>query len=144
MGQTISAAMRLAERRVVEGDRQNGAAASQFHRTSGVVAKQLIALFMAFSLTALLGSCSPFAGFVADHWPHWAGGLPSDAPPRRGAPGYGDFIGHGEAAKDAPAAPAADNKARTPTTPAQAGTAQAAAPVAPAPNDPTVGQGGLY
>lgn len=144
MGQTISGAMRLAERRVVEGDRQKGAAASRFRTTSGMVVKQLIVLFMAFSLTALLGSCSPFAGFVADHWPHWAGGLPSDAPPRPGAPGYGDFIAHGEAAKDAPPVPAADTKARTPMTPAQGGSAQAAAPVAPAPNDPTVGQGGLY
>ena len=144
MGQTISAAMRLAVRRVAEGDRQNGAAASRFRPTRGVVGKQLVVLFMAFSLTALLGSCSPFAGFVADHWPHWAGGLPSDAPPRRGAPGYGDFIAHGEPAKDAPAAPATDNKAHTPVTPAQAGSAQAAAPAAPAPNDPTVGQGGLY
>src|ERR1700745_3950609 len=35
-------------------------------------------------------------GFVADHWPHWAGGLPADAPPRPGTAGYADFIAHGQ------------------------------------------------
>jgi len=41
-----------------------------------------------------LASCG---GFVADHWPHWAGGMPADVPPRPGAPGYADFIAHGQA-----------------------------------------------
>jgi len=35
-------------------------------------------------------------GFVADHWPHWAGGLPADVPPRPGAPGYEEFVAHGQ------------------------------------------------
>jgi hypothetical protein len=41
-----------------------------------------------------LASCG---GFVADHWPHWAGGLPDGVPPRAGAPGYAEFIAHGQA-----------------------------------------------
>jgi hypothetical protein len=35
-------------------------------------------------------------GFVADHWPHWAGGMPADVPPRPGSPGYAEFIAHGQ------------------------------------------------
>ena len=52
-------------------------------------------------LAAMLGACAPFGGFVADHVPHWAGGLPADAPPRPGAPGYDAFIAHGEPAQNA-------------------------------------------
>jgi hypothetical protein len=53
-------------------------------------------------LCPLLGSCggtteSGVSGYVADHWPHWAGGMPADAPPRPGAPGYDEFIAHGQA-----------------------------------------------
>jgi hypothetical protein len=47
-------------------------------------------------LAAALGGCSSFAGFVADNWPHWAGGMPDDVPPRPGAPGYDQFIAHGK------------------------------------------------
>ena len=62
MGRTISAAMKLAKRHAVEGDRQKGAAASRFRPTSGMVVKQFIALFMAFSLTTLLGLVQPVCG----------------------------------------------------------------------------------
>jgi hypothetical protein len=48
-------------------------------------------------LGPMLGSCSGFAGTVADNWPHWAGGMPADVPPRPGAPGYDEFIAHGQA-----------------------------------------------
>jgi hypothetical protein len=49
-----------------------------------------------------LGSCSTtssstYAGYVADHWPHWAGGMPDDVPPRPGAPGYDAYIAHSTA-----------------------------------------------
>ncbi len=52
----------------------------------------------------LLGSCggaseSGVSGYVADHWPHWAGGMPADVPPRPGAPGYNEFIAHGQPAR---------------------------------------------
>ncbi len=58
--------------------------------------KRLGAAGLWLCLATTLGACSPFAGFVADHVPHWAGGLPADAPPRPGAPGYDEFIAHGE------------------------------------------------
>jgi hypothetical protein len=54
----------------------------------------------------MLGSCGSSSGFVADHWPHWAGGEPDGLPPRPGKAGYDDFIAHGQprspAATDAP------------------------------------------
>jgi hypothetical protein len=36
-----------------------------------------------------LSSCA--GGHIAD-MPHWMGGLPDDAPPRRGTPEYDEFI----------------------------------------------------
>jgi hypothetical protein len=118
------------------------------------------------SIGLLLGSCSPFAGFVSDHWPHWAGGMPDGVPPRPGAPGYNDFIAHGEAPKDAtppadadaqpasaqPAAaqpasvqPATAQPATTQPVAAQPVPAQAPPPPAnPARSNPAVGSGGLY
>jgi len=62
-------------------------------------------------LAAMLGACSPFAGYVADHVPHWAGGLPPDAPPRPGAPGYDEFIAHGQPQPPSAPAPASDASA---------------------------------
>jgi hypothetical protein len=47
-------------------------------------------------LGLMLGSCSPFSGLVADHWPHFAGGEPDGLPPRPGTPGYAAFIAHGQ------------------------------------------------
>ncbi|HEX3503196.1 MAG TPA: hypothetical protein VHU22_07380 [Xanthobacteraceae bacterium] len=61
--------------------------------------KRLRAAGALLCLAAMLGACAPFSGYVADHVPHWAGGLPPDAPPRPGAPGYDDFIAHGEPAQ---------------------------------------------
>src|ERR1700733_11109035 len=77
-----------------------------------MIVKRLVAAGIVLWLGAALGACSPFAGYVADRWPHWAGGLPPDAPPRPGAPGYDEFIAHGEPAPN--------------TTPPAAGTAPAA------------------
>jgi hypothetical protein len=53
-----------------------------------------VALTCAAGLT--LGSCGSFSGYVADSWPHFAGGEPSDLPPRPGTPGYNQFIAHGQ------------------------------------------------
>jgi hypothetical protein len=104
-----------------------------------------------------LASCG---GFVADHWPHWAGGMPADVPPRPGAPGYGEFIAHGQAAPEV--------KQQTPAVAGVQGTVQpgaampaaaASAPAAPEPSgapvrapiadsdvtqDSSVVNGGLY
>lgn len=43
------------------------------------------------------GSENGVSSYVADHWPHWAGGMPPDVPPRPGQPGYAEFIAHGQA-----------------------------------------------
>jgi hypothetical protein len=37
----------------------------------------------------MLSSCT--GGHIAD-MPHWMGGLPDDAPPRRGSPGYDEYM----------------------------------------------------
>lgn len=58
-----------------------------------------VAAALAFSVGLMLGSCTPFSGFVADHWPHFAGGEPDGLPPRPGAPGYNKFIAHGQPAQ---------------------------------------------
>ncbi len=81
-----------------------------------------------------LGSCTSFAGCVADHWPHWAGGLPSDTPPRPGAPGYEEFIAHQSASKETATPAAAADKTGAPAAPADSRP----------PDDQSVVQGGLY
>jgi len=53
-----------------------------------------VAAALALCLGSLLASCTNFPAYVSDHWPHWAGGLPSDAPPRPGSPGYDDYMAH--------------------------------------------------
>lgn len=113
------------------------------------------ATLLGFGLS--LASCG---GFVADHWPHWAGGMPADVPPRPGAPGYGEFIAHGQAAPEVKQQPTAAGGAQGAVepgtaTPAVAASA-AAAPAAPAAavrapiadsdvtKDSSVVNGGLY
>src|SRR5215472_2777924 len=91
--------------------------------------RRLGAAGVLFCLAAMLGACSPFAGYVADHVPHWAGGLPPDAPPRPGAPGYDEFIQHGEPPPQSAPAPAASDAS---AGPAAASTGTVAAPAAAA------------
>lgn len=95
--------------------------------------KQHAAALMVICLGLVVGSCSGFSGYVADHWPHWAGGMPEDAPPRPGAPGYDEFIAHRQPDPDA-VKPAASTKTIAPAPPADN----------PARTDPAVGPGGLY
>jgi hypothetical protein len=91
----------------------------------------------------LLASCAPFSGFVSDHWPTWAGGMPNDVPPRPGAPGYDEFMAH-QQSHDAAATPA---DATTQATPVVASPNKPGSRT-PAPNEPAnnsgIGQGGLY
>jgi hypothetical protein len=119
--------------------------------------KRLItaAILLGFGLS--LASCG---GFVADHWPHWAGGLPDDVPPRPGTAGYADFIAHGQPkpeakpeAKEEPTATAAaaqsgaQQGAVAPASAApalRAGPARAAAPGDDGSQDSSVVNGGLY
>ncbi|MGB6283844.1 MAG: hypothetical protein WBG18_05410 [Xanthobacteraceae bacterium] len=103
-----------------------------------------------------LASCG---SFVADHWPHWAGGLPADVPPRPGTPGYEAFVAHGQSRADAK--PDAKQEPTATAAAVQSGAPQAplapapAAPVSPAPpagaaapaevlQDSSVVKGGLY
>ncbi len=137
------------------------------------IAAAAVVLCAGFALASCAGTSSEdgFSAYVADHWPHWAGGMPNDVPPRPGAPGYRQFIAHGQADQDqlpAPAgangtaaAPAAPVFQTTPGAPAQpparaeAAAALQAAPAASAPvaaqatpppasDDSSVVHGGLY
>jgi hypothetical protein len=56
-----------------------------------------IATIAAFALAGVvLGGCSSInerlGPVVGDTLPHWAGGLPKDAPPRKGSPEYDAYI----------------------------------------------------
>ncbi|HTZ00889.1 MAG TPA: hypothetical protein VMC05_01045 [Xanthobacteraceae bacterium] len=98
---------------------------------------------MAVCACLALASCAgtsnedAFSAYVADHWPHWAGGLPSDVPPRPGAPGYRQFIAHGQADQDQLPPPAGGaGLAAAPvfeTAPAASGQPARAAAAAPSP-----------
>jgi hypothetical protein len=115
--------------------------------------KRLItaATLLGFGLN--LASCG---GFVADHWPHWAGGLPADVPPRPGTPGYADFVAHGQPKPDAK--PETKQEPEATGAAVQDGAQQAPASAAPAPaapvrsgvpgddglQDSSVVNGGLY
>jgi hypothetical protein len=113
-----------------------------------LLVKRLFAAAIMVGAGAGLGSCAGtgsedgFSAYVADHWPHWAGGMPSDVPPRPGAPGYSQFIAHGQTGQAAmPAAPGAKAAAVTvgpvvatqpPPLPAPAAPRRQIAPVAQA------------
>ena len=104
-------------------------------------------ILLAFGLQ--LASCG---GFVADHWPHWAGGLPTDAPPRPGTPGYAEFIAHGQPAPEAKTDTASTASVQTvtqqapiaPAPPAIPAPARAATPDRATGQDSSVVKGGLY
>jgi hypothetical protein len=121
--------------------------------------KRLITAATLLGIAFILASCG---SFVADHWPHWAGGIPADAPPRPGAPGYAEFIAHGRPIPDAKQQPAAavpsgvqapGAPAPVATSPAATSPAAAAPPTMPAGDaapddgalqDSSVVKGGLY
>jgi len=99
-----------------------------------MIVKRLIAAPIILGLGLALGSCSSVSAVVADHWPHWAGGMPNDVPPRPGAPGYEQFIAHKQQQDDA-ASPAGSTGKVAPSGPR---------PTGRAPGDPSVAEGGLY
>ena len=103
-----------------------------------MMVKRLSVALMGLGLGLSLGSCGPVAGFTADHWPHWAGGLPAGTPPRPGTPGYADYVAHRQAETEPPKPAAANASANAPAAPA---------PVATEPqsdDDRPVTRGGLY
>lgn len=119
-----------------------------------MIGKRFAAAAIILGVGLPLGSCggpSGFAGYVSDHWPHWAGGMPDDVPPRPGAPGYDEFIAHGQAEESAAKSAVPVQKIAGPTlrsSPQPAAPASVAAPALPADEepaeDPSVVKGGLY
>jgi len=119
-----------------------------------MIVKQFAVAALLLCLGLMLGSCGSFAGSVADHWPHWAGGMPDNVPPRPGAPGYDEFIAHGQPRQDAESATGDAKSAATDQKPAASGEKPAAmdkktdaqaAPSGDRPrSDSNAVQGGLY
>jgi hypothetical protein len=114
-----------------------------------MTAKRFSAVFL-LGLALNLAGCG---GFVADHWPHWAGGLPTDAPPRPGTPGYSEFVAHGQAKPETASTTSSQQPAVAPATssapvpaaqPPQVPNARAAAPADDVSEDASVVKGGLY
>jgi len=101
-----------------KGERPHG-----FKPPARMVVKRSVAAAVVLCAGAVLASCAgtsnedAFSAYVADHWPHWAGGMPSDTPPRPGTPGYNQFIAHGQADQDVPPPANAANVAAGPVTP---------------------------
>jgi hypothetical protein len=130
---------------------------------TNVIFRHALTAAIVLALGAVQGSCGSFPGYVADHWPHWAGGMPDDVPPRPGAPGYDEFIAHGQTGPDAgksttaapqpifsTAKPKSQPAAAEPAAVVPAPTVPAQAAAMPAPTDdrrtedPSIVKGGLY
>src|ERR1700752_3677901 len=104
-----------------------------------MMVKRLSVALIGLGLALLLGSCGSVAGFPADHWPHWAGGLPAGTPPRPGTPGYADYAAHRQAETEPPQPAAANAGANAPAVPAPAPAAEPQSD-----DDRPVRRGGLY
>ena len=81
-----------------------------------------IATFLTLALASLvLSGCGSIneklAAGAGDFIPQWAGGLPADAPPRRGTPQYDEYLKEQERKRLEPAANA-NASAPAPATPA--------------------------
>jgi hypothetical protein len=131
-------------------------------RRSAAVVLACMAGLALGSCTSTSSSPSAFSDYVSDHWPHFAGGEPDDMPPRPGAPGYNQFIAHGQPAQStqSPAAgtqpagataaiakqPVAEDQVPSAFTAPPPANARPNAPNAASapPADPNAGQGGLY
>jgi hypothetical protein len=115
-----------------------------------MIIRYFVAALLLLCLGVSLGSCSPFSGYVSDHWPHWAGGMPDGVPPRPGTPGYDQFIAHNQPGQS-PYSPAVDEThaasgdkgpviEQRPAVTAQKPVAAGEKPG----DDPSTIQGGLY
>lgn len=119
------------------------------NQAGSMILKRLIVALVALGLGPALGSCAQMSGAIADTWPHWAGGEPAGTPPRRGAPGYEEFVTHGKA-QSGTANPAGnptatgDQTNSAPTGAPQAYAPQRPAPAGEPPTDAPVTRGGLY
>jgi hypothetical protein len=72
------------------------------------LARVAAASLLAASLVSSLGGCSSInekaSAGLGDYIPHWAGGLPADAPPRPGTPQYDAWMKERERLRLMPAA----------------------------------------
>jgi hypothetical protein len=63
---------------------------------SNIIHRSVFVAVATLTLACGLGGCSTVNGYLAsgmsDNLPHWAGGLPPDAPPRPGSAKYDDFM----------------------------------------------------
>ncbi len=92
-----------------------------------------IATILALALAGFaLGGCGTIneklANGMGDYIPQWAGGLPADAPPRRGTPQYEEYMKERERKRLEPAANA-NAAAPAQASPAAASSAQSLDPV---------------
>jgi hypothetical protein len=93
---------------------------------------QIATLLACALLTCGLGGCGTIneklAAGMGDYIPQWAGGLPADAPPRRGTPQYDEYMKERERKRLEPAANA-NAAAPTSASPSSASSAQSLDPV---------------
>lgn len=83
------------------------------------VSRRVPALIGLMLMASSLGGCGSISSFLAggmgDLIPAWAGGLPADAPPRPGTPGYDEYVKHREEKQLAPSAKAGPAPATSPS-----------------------------
>ena len=91
-----------------------------------------IAAIVALTLAGFaLGGCASIneklSAGMGDYIPKWAGGLPADAPPRRGTPEYDEYMKERERKRLEPAVAADGTKPASPSSPSSASNASAQA-----------------
>jgi len=96
------------------------------------VSSNHIAAIVALSLAGFaLGGCASIneklSAGMGDYIPKWAGGLPADAPPRRGTPEYDEYMKERERKRLEPAVAADGTKPASPSSPSSASNASAQA-----------------
>ena len=84
-----------------------------------------IAAIVALTLAGFaLGGCASIneklSAGMGDYIPQWAGGLPADAPPRRGTPQYDEYMKERERKRLEPAVAADGTKPASPSSPSSA------------------------
>jgi len=94
------------------------------------VSSNHIAAIVALTLAGFaLGGCASIneklSAGMGDYIPKWAGGLPADAPPRRGTPEYDEYMKERERKRLEPAADG--TKPASPSSPSSASNASAQA-----------------
>src|ERR1700742_1593310 len=89
------------------------------------VSSNHIAALVALALAGFaLGGCASvnekLSAGMGDYIPQWAGGLPADAPPRRGTPQYDEYMKERERKRLEPAVAADGTKPASPSSPSSA------------------------